>query len=85
MPGWVVDRYGDIWGGFILKTLMDLRGEALAVGEPMIDHLKEGDFLRNIWQEHVDIAVVQAVSPAPVLRTGRLEPVAFVGSEGGSR
>ena len=42
MPGWVVDRYGDIWGGFILKTLMDLKNEAMAVGEPMINHLKEG-------------------------------------------
>lgn len=53
MPNWVVDRYGDIWGGFILKTLMDLKGEAMAFGEPMINHLKEGDFTRNIWQEHV--------------------------------
>lgn len=52
MPGWVVDRYGDIWGGFILKTLMDLKNEAMAVGEPMITHLKEGDYSRNIWQEH---------------------------------
>ncbi len=53
LPNWVVDRYGDIWGGFILKTLMDLKQEALAVGEPMINHLKEGDYARNIWQEHV--------------------------------
>ena len=53
MPGWVVDRYGDIWGGFILKTLMDLRGEVMAVGGPMIRHLKEGSFERNIWQEHL--------------------------------
>lgn len=53
MPGWVVDRYGDIWGGFILKTLMDLKNEAMAVGEPMINHLKEGNYTRNIWQEHI--------------------------------
>ena len=53
MPGWVVDRYGDIWGGFILKTLMDIKGEAMAAGEPMINHLKEGNYLRNAWQEHV--------------------------------
>ncbi len=25
VPGWVIDRYGDIWGGFILKTLMDIK------------------------------------------------------------
>lgn len=53
LPHWVIDRYGDIWGGFILKMLMDLKGDALAVGEPMIHHLKEGDYARNIWQEHV--------------------------------
>ena len=52
MPGWVIDRYGDIWGGFILKTLMDLKGELMAVGGPMIRHLKEGSYERNIWQEH---------------------------------
>ncbi len=53
MPNWVVDRYGDIWGGFILKTLMDLKNEAMAVGEPMVHHRKDGDYTRNIWQEHV--------------------------------
>jgi hypothetical protein len=53
MPGWVVDRYGDIWGGFILKTLMDIRGDAMAVGGPMIRHIKEGNYLRNVWQEHI--------------------------------
>jgi hypothetical protein len=52
MPGWVIDRYGDIWGGFILKALMDLKGEQMAVGAPMIRHLKEGSYERNIWQEH---------------------------------
>lgn len=52
IPNWVVDRYGDIWGGFILKALMDLKNEAMALGEPMINHLKEGDYTRNIWQEH---------------------------------
>jgi len=53
IPGGVIDRYGDIWGGFILKTLMDLNGDALAVGEPMVEHLKDGDYVRNIWQENL--------------------------------
>jgi hypothetical protein len=53
VPNWVIDRYGDIWGGFILKTLMDVRGDRLNVGGPMIRHLKEGDYTRNIWQEHL--------------------------------
>jgi hypothetical protein len=53
MPHWVVDRYGDIWGGFILKTLMDRRGDLMVVGSPMIRHVKSGDIARNMWQEHV--------------------------------
>lgn len=52
LPGWVIDRYGDIWGGFILKTLMDIKRELMAAGGPMIRHLKEGSYTRNIWQEH---------------------------------
>ena len=53
MPHWVIDRYGDIWGGFLLKMLVDRRGDTLSVGAPMIGHRKAGDMLRNIWQEHV--------------------------------
>jgi hypothetical protein len=53
MPGWVIDRYGDIWGGFVLKMLMDLRGDLMTVGAPMIGHRKAGDIERNTWQEHI--------------------------------
>jgi hypothetical protein len=76
MPGWVIDRYGDIWGGFILKTLMDIKGDLMAAGAPMIRHLKEGSHERNIWQEHTChlvndefLAIVEKarreISPAP--------------------
>jgi len=53
MSGWKIDRYGDIWGGFITKALMDHCGDEFAVGAPMITHLKEGNSLRNVWQEHI--------------------------------
>ncbi len=53
MENWVIDRYGDIWGGFVLKTLMDVAGDAMAIGEPMIHHIKKDNYLRNIWQEHI--------------------------------
>jgi reversibly glycosylated polypeptide len=52
LPNWVIDRYGDIWGGFIMKALADKRGDRVSVGAPLIRHLKEGGFERNIWQEH---------------------------------
>lgn len=78
LPGWVIDRYGDIWSGFILKRLMDLRGDRMTVGAPMIYHLKEGHFQKNIWQEHLGHLVneefiafldeaVSAVQPARYL------------------
>jgi hypothetical protein len=53
MPGHTIDRYGDIWGGFILKTLMDVRGDLMTVGGPLTFHVKEGDYVRNIHQEHL--------------------------------
>lgn len=53
LPHWMIDRYGDIWGGFILKMLVDRAGETLTVGGPMIGHRKAGDMQRNIWQEHI--------------------------------
>lgn len=53
MPNWKIDRYGDIWGGFVLKILMDLKQDGMVAGEPMITHLKEGNYSRNIWQEHL--------------------------------
>ena len=52
MPDWFIDRYGDIWGGFVLKLLLDIRQDNLTVGEPMIYHTKEGNIQRNIIQEH---------------------------------
>lgn len=53
LPHWVIDRYGDIWGGFILKMLIDRQGDVMSVGAPMIAHRKAGDMVRNIWQEHI--------------------------------
>ncbi len=49
---WSIDRYGDIWGGYILKALMDIRGDIMTAGAPMIRHLKDGSLERNILQEH---------------------------------
>ena len=53
MDGWRIDRYGDIWGGFVLKRLLDIRSDVMVAGSPMIRHLKEGRVDRNIWQEHI--------------------------------
>jgi hypothetical protein len=51
-PNWRIDRYGDIWGGYICKKLIDIKGDALSIGEPLIYHHKDSDLHRNIVQEH---------------------------------
>ncbi len=53
MPEWEINRYGDIWGGFILKTLMDLREEFMSIGEPMVHHLRVGAVTENTRKEHL--------------------------------
>jgi len=53
MPNWAIDRYGDIWAGFILKTLMDIRGDQMSVGAPMVRHLREEPYQNNIVKEHL--------------------------------
>jgi hypothetical protein len=53
MPHWVVDRYGDIWGGYILRRLMALGGDLMSVGAPMIQHNKVAGYQNNLWQEQI--------------------------------
>jgi hypothetical protein len=53
IPGLAVNRFGDIWGGFIAKTLMDLRGDALSVGRPLVHHMRVGPVLANARHEHL--------------------------------
>ncbi len=53
MPGWKVNRFGDIWGGFILKSLMDRRGDCLSVGQPMVRHERVGPHGVNVREEHL--------------------------------
>lgn len=55
IPHWGIDRYGDIWGGYICKLLADIKGDLITVGEPMIMHHQEDThhgILKNIQQEH---------------------------------
>jgi hypothetical protein len=53
MTNWRINRYGDIWGGFMLKTLMDRRGDALSVGQPLVHHARAGSRIENVKAEHL--------------------------------
>jgi hypothetical protein len=39
--GWQLSRHDDIWGGYIVKRLMDLRGDLLTYGGPVVEHTKQ--------------------------------------------
>jgi hypothetical protein len=38
--GWQLSRHDDIWGGYILKNLLDLRGDLLSFGAPIVEHTR---------------------------------------------
>lgn len=39
--GWQLSRHDDIWGGYVVKKLMDLRGDLFAYGHPVVGHTKQ--------------------------------------------
>lgn len=41
VDGWQLSRHDDIWGGYVAKKLMDLRGDLLAFGAPVVEHTKQ--------------------------------------------
>ncbi|MEA3218702.1 MAG: hypothetical protein QOJ19_4858 [Acidimicrobiia bacterium] len=38
--GWQLSRHDDIWGGYILKKLLDKRNDLLSFGEPIVEHTR---------------------------------------------
>lgn len=47
-----LDRFGDIWSGYILKRLVDVRNDLITIGEPLVTHTKAGNTLRETRVEH---------------------------------
>jgi len=47
-----LDRFGDIWSGYILKKLTDIRGDLITIGKPVVTHTKAGNTIREIQLEH---------------------------------
>jgi hypothetical protein len=77
LPRWTIDRYGDIWGGYILKSLMDIRGDLMAVGGPLVHHLREGDATRNIAREHLAHLVSEEFIECLSVCCGAIEPAPY--------
>ncbi|MFG0334275.1 MAG: hypothetical protein ACF8TS_12995 [Maioricimonas sp. JB049] len=47
-----LDRFGDIWSGYILKRLTDIKGDLVTIGEPAVTHTKAGNTIRETQVEH---------------------------------
>ena len=41
VDGWQLSRHDDIWGGYLVKRLMDRRGDLFAFGHPVVEHTKQ--------------------------------------------
>jgi hypothetical protein len=50
--GWQLSRHDDIWGGYILKKLMDKRGDLFTYGRPVVEHTRQSRLEKVIQIEH---------------------------------
>jgi hypothetical protein len=53
-PGYPIWRFDDIWAGYVIESLVHHRGgeDVIAVGEPVVKHLKEGNLQKEVHGEH---------------------------------
>jgi hypothetical protein len=49
--GWQLSRHDDIWGGYVVKRLMDRRGDLFAFGHPVVEHTKQTKLERVVVLE----------------------------------
>ncbi len=51
IDGWQLSRHDDIWGGYIAKKLMDLRGDLFSFGRPIVEHTRQSNLNRVVVLE----------------------------------
>jgi hypothetical protein len=52
VEGWHLSRHDDIWGGYILKKLLEKKGHLFSYGRPVVEHTKQSNLNRVIMLEH---------------------------------
>ena len=50
--GWELSRHDDIWGGYILKQLIDKHGNHVSFGQPVIYHERQSSLPQVLAHEH---------------------------------
>jgi hypothetical protein len=48
---WQLSRHDDIWGGYVLKKLMNVRGDLVSFGRPVVEHTKQTKLERVVVLE----------------------------------
>ena len=52
LKGMKIDRYGDIWSGFLIKKAIDQMNERAVVGRPMVNHKRNShNYLKDLKSE----------------------------------
>lgn len=49
---WQLSRHDDIWGGYVVKKLMDRRGDLITFGRPIVEHTRQSELNRVMVIEH---------------------------------
>jgi len=54
-PNYPIWRFDDIWAGYVIQSLVHHREgrDVIAVGEPVVKHLKEGNLRKEVHGEHI--------------------------------
>jgi hypothetical protein len=52
LKGMKIDRYGDIWSGFLIKKAIDQMNERVVVGRPIVAHKRNShNYLKDLKSE----------------------------------
>ena len=53
MPGGMIGRYGDLWGGYFLQAVLRGSDWNVSFGEPLVDHRRNPhDYLTDLREEY---------------------------------
>ncbi len=68
VDGWQLSRHDDIWGGYVLKKLMDRRVDLMAFGHPVVRHTKQTRLERVVvleqWMHLMSMGFYEIVDEA---------------------
>ena len=60
VDGWQLSRHDDIWGGYVLKKLMDKRGDLFSYGRPIVEHTRQSNLNRvTVFEQYMHLMARQ--------------------------